>query len=90
MNKIVKKIQFSEKVFRLDVEAPLIAKARKAGHFVIIRVDEKGERVPLTIAGSDVEKGTITLVDLLGKSANLNVSKPVLRGLSNLIQSNKT
>ena len=62
MNKIVKKIQFSEKVFRLDVEAPLIAKARKAGHFVIVRVDEKGERVPLTIAGSDPEKGTITLV----------------------------
>ncbi len=62
MNKIVKKIQFSEKVFRLDVEAPLIAKARKAGHFVIVRVDEKGERVPLTIAGSDTEKGTITLV----------------------------
>ena len=62
MNKIVRKIQFSEKVFRLDVEAPLIAKARKAGHFVIVRVGEKGERVPLTIAGSDVEKGTITLV----------------------------
>ncbi len=62
MNKIVKKVQFSEKVFRLDVEAPLIAKARKAGHFVIIRVDEKGERVPLTIAGSDPVKGTITLV----------------------------
>ena len=62
MNKIVKKIQFSEKVFRLDVEAPLIAKARKAGHFVIVRVDEKGERVPLTIAASDTEKGTITLV----------------------------
>ncbi|MBQ0049015.1 MAG: bifunctional dihydroorotate dehydrogenase B NAD binding subunit/NADPH-dependent glutamate synthase [Bacteroidales bacterium] len=62
MFKIVKKIQFSEKVFRLDVEAPLIAKARKAGHFVIIRVDEKGERVPLTIAGSDPVKGTITLV----------------------------
>ena len=62
MYKIVKKVQFSEKVFRLDVEAPLIAKARKAGHFVIIRVDEKGERVPLTIAGSDKDKGTITLV----------------------------
>ena len=41
MNKIVRKIQFSEKVFRLDVEAPLIAKARKAGHFVIVRVGEK-------------------------------------------------
>ncbi len=62
MSKIVAKKQFSEKVFQLDVEAPLIAKARKAGHFVIVRVDEKGERVPLTIAGSDVEKGTISLV----------------------------
>ena len=50
MNKIVKKTQFSEKVYRLEVEAPLIAKARKAGHFVIVRVGEKGERVPLTIA----------------------------------------
>ena len=62
MNKIVSKKQFSEKVFQLEVEAPLIAKARKAGHFVIVRVDEKGERVPLTIAGSDLKKGTITLV----------------------------
>ncbi|MBO7167991.1 MAG: bifunctional dihydroorotate dehydrogenase B NAD binding subunit/NADPH-dependent glutamate synthase [Bacteroidaceae bacterium] len=64
-------MQFSEKVFRLDVEAPLIAKARKAGHFVIIRVGEKGERVPLTIAGSDPEKGTITLVvQTVGASTN--------------------
>lgn len=62
MNKIVGKKQFSEKVFQLDVEAPLIAKARKAGHFVIVRVDEHGERVPLTIAGSDVARGTISLV----------------------------
>ena len=62
MNKIVKKVQFSEKVFKLVVEAPLIARARKAGHFVIIRVDEKGERIPLTIAGSDIQKGTIDLV----------------------------
>ena len=62
MNKIVKKEQFSEKVFKLVVEAPLIAKARKAGHFVIVRVGENGERIPLTIAGSDPDKGTITLV----------------------------
>ena len=62
MNKIVSKVQFSEKVFKLEVEAPLIAKSRKAGHFVIVRVDKNGERMPLTIAGSDVEKGTITLV----------------------------
>ena len=62
MNKIVSKEQLSEKVFKFEVEAPLIAKARKAGHFVIIRVGEKGERVPLTIAESDIKKGTITLV----------------------------
>ena len=62
MNKIVKKEQFSEKVFKLVVEAPLIAKSRKAGHFVIVRVGEQGERMPLTIADSDVEAGTITLV----------------------------
>ena len=62
MNKIVSKTQFSEKVFRLEVEAPLIAKSRKAGHFVIVRVGEKGERIPLTISDSDTEKGTITLV----------------------------
>ena len=62
MNKIVKKEQFSEKVFKLEVEAPLIARARRAGHFVIVRVGEKGERIPLTIAGSDPKAGTITLV----------------------------
>ncbi len=62
MNKIVKKEQFSEKVFKLVVEAPLIAKSRKAGHFVIVRVGEKGERIPLTISDSDTTNGTITLV----------------------------
>ena len=62
MNKIIKKVQYSEKVFRFDVEAPLIAKSRKAGTFVIIRVDNNSERMPLTIADDDMEKGTITLV----------------------------
>ena len=62
MNKIISKTRFSEKVFKLEVEAPLIAKARKAGHFVIVRVGDKGERMPLTIAGADPVKGTITLV----------------------------
>ena len=62
MNKIISKEHFSEKVFKLVIEAPLIAKSRKAGHFVIVRVGEKGERMPLTIAGSDLKKGTITLV----------------------------
>ena len=62
MNKIISKEHFSEKVFKLVIEAPLIAKSRKAGHFVIVRVGEKGERMPLTIAGADPIKGTITLV----------------------------
>ena len=62
MNLIVSKRHFSEKVVQLVVEAPLIAKSRRAGHFVIVRADEHGELIPLTIADSDVEKGTITLV----------------------------
>ncbi|MDR1005072.1 MAG: bifunctional dihydroorotate dehydrogenase B NAD binding subunit/NADPH-dependent glutamate synthase [Prevotellaceae bacterium] len=62
MNKIIAKRQFSENVFQLEIEAPLIARSRKAGHFVIVRTGEKGERMPLTIAGADPVKGTITLV----------------------------
>ena len=62
MNKIISKEHFSEKVFKLVVEAPLIARSRKAGHFVIVRVGEKGERMPLTIAAADPVAGTITLV----------------------------
>ena len=62
MNKILSKRFFSDNVAELVVEAPLIARSRRAGHFVIIRVDAQSERVPLTIAGADIEKGTITLV----------------------------
>ncbi len=62
MNKILKKTHFSERVVQLVVEAPLIARSRKPGNFVIVRVGEKGERMPLTISDADIEKGTITLV----------------------------
>ncbi|MDR0680401.1 MAG: sulfide/dihydroorotate dehydrogenase-like FAD/NAD-binding protein [Dysgonamonadaceae bacterium] len=62
MNKIVKKRFLSENIVKMEVEAPLIAKARKAGHFVIVRVGKYGERIPLTIAAADNQKGTITLV----------------------------
>lgn len=62
MNKIIRKEQFSEKVFLFEVEAPLIARSRKAGNFVIVRIGENGERMPLTIADADVKKGTITMV----------------------------
>ncbi len=78
MNKIIRKDQFSEKVFLLEVEAPLIAKSRRAGNFVIVRTGSRGERMPLTIADADIEKGTITLVvQKVGMSSiklcNLNV-----------------
>ena len=62
MNKILSKRFFSDNVAELVVEAPLIARSRRAGHFVIIRVDANSERVPLTISAADIEKGTITLV----------------------------
>ena len=62
MYRITYKEQYSENVFRLDVEAPLIARSRKAGNFVIVRVDEGGERIPLTISDSCREQGTIMLV----------------------------
>lgn len=60
--KIVRKVQISETIFEMDVEAPLIAKKSKPGHFLIYRLHEKGERIPLTVADFDREKGTITIV----------------------------
>ena len=70
MNKIVGKEYLSDKIVKLEVEAPLIAKSRRAGHFVIVRIGEKGERIPYTIAASDTKRGTITLViQLVGKSS---------------------
>jgi len=82
MNKIISKRQFSERVFCFDIEAPLIAQSRKAGNFVIVRVDKNGERMPLTIADADIEKGTIKLVvQQVGLSStklcNLNVGDEV-------------
>lgn len=63
MHRIVKKTQLSQDVFRMEVEAPLIARERKAGQFIILQIDTQiGERIPLTIADADPEKGTITLI----------------------------
>ncbi|MDH3381221.1 MAG: sulfide/dihydroorotate dehydrogenase-like FAD/NAD-binding protein [Flavobacteriaceae bacterium] len=62
MFKIIEKEFLSENVARLVIEAPYIAKSRKAGHFIILRIDENGERIPLTISDADIEKGTITLI----------------------------
>jgi ferredoxin--NADP+ reductase len=62
MNKIIEKEYFSDGVVKLVIEAPYIAQSRKAGHFVIVRPGQKGERIPLTIAEADTENGTITII----------------------------
>ncbi len=72
MNEIIEKSHFSEKVVKLVVKAPDIARSRRPGHFVIVRTGENGERIPLTIADADVAKGTITLVvQDVGESTHL-------------------
>lgn len=62
MNKIVRKEKLAERIYRFRVEAPLIAASRRAGHFIIARTGELGERIPLTIVDSELEEGTIDLV----------------------------
>jgi ferredoxin/flavodoxin---NADP+ reductase len=82
MGKIIEKEYLSEKVVKLVISEPRIAVKRKAGHFVIIRIGEKGERIPLTISSSDPNNGTITLIiQKVGvtshKVANLNVGDEI-------------
>ncbi len=69
MHKIVRTKQLGPQVFHFDVEAAAIARKRQAGQFIILRIDEYGERIPLTIADADPEAGTITLIfQTVGKS----------------------
>ncbi len=62
MYKIVRKKELNSAVTLMDIEAPFVARKAKAGQFIIFRLDEQGERVPLTIAGYDREKGTVTII----------------------------
>ena len=72
MFKVVEKEQLHPLIAKLVIEAPLIAERRKAGQFIILRVNETGERIPITIADSDPKKGTITIyVQELGKTSGL-------------------
>ncbi|HOO45474.1 MAG TPA: sulfide/dihydroorotate dehydrogenase-like FAD/NAD-binding protein [Deltaproteobacteria bacterium] len=69
--KILEKEQLSENVFKLVLDAPRIAKKRKAGQFIVLRIHEEGERIPLTIADANAEKGTLTIIfQTVGKSTN--------------------
>ena len=69
MSRIVEKQDLSENVVRMVLEAPAIAKKRRAGQFIILKIDEEGERIPLTIVDSDADAGTITIIfQVVGKS----------------------
>jgi ferredoxin--NADP+ reductase len=79
MNKILKKTQLSAEVFRMEIEAPLIARERKPGQFIILQVDDAlGERIPLTIADADPDRGSITLIfQTVGRTTHLLAEKAV-------------
>ncbi len=87
MNKILEKKQLSDDVYEMVVEAPLIARARKAGQFVIVQIDSDfGERIPLTIADADAEKGTMTMVfQAVGASTHRLAEKQVGEYVENIL-----
>ena len=86
MAKIISKRFFSENVVELVIEAPMIARSRRAGHFVMVRVDEHSERMPLTIADADIKAGTITLVvQRIGVSSTKLVALEVGDEVHNLV-----
>jgi ferredoxin/flavodoxin---NADP+ reductase len=69
LNNIIEKVSLSENVVKMVLDAPAIAKKRKAGQFIILKINEKGERIPLTIVDSDAQKGTITIIfQIVGKT----------------------
>ncbi|MDX9867474.1 MAG: sulfide/dihydroorotate dehydrogenase-like FAD/NAD-binding protein [Kiritimatiellia bacterium] len=77
MNRIIRKTKLSDDVYRMEVEAPLIARERKPGQFIILQIDDQlGERIPLTIADADPERGSITLIfQTVGKTTHLLAEK---------------
>ena len=62
MYKVVRKVCLNPSVTMMDIEAPFVAAKAEPGQFIILRVDEEGERIPLTIAGYDREKGTVKII----------------------------
>lgn len=80
MKKIVKKTKVGKGVWEYDIDAPLIAEASKPGQFVIIRLHEKGERIPITIADSDVDRGTITIVVQSAGKSTMELNRDYSQG----------
>ncbi len=75
MYKILKAEKLAEKIFLMDVEAPRVARSCQPGEFVIVKMDEKGERIPLTICDFDREKGTVTIVFQIVGASTLRMSE---------------
>ena len=75
MDKILKAEKLAEKIFLMDVEAPRVARSCQPGEFVIVKMDEKGERIPLTICDFDREKGTVTIVFQIVGAYTLKMSE---------------
>ncbi len=74
MYKIVRKQKLNPSVTLMEIEAPFVARKAKAGQFIIFRVDEEGERVPLTIADHDAERGTVTIIFQHGGAATIKLA----------------
>lgn len=86
LNKIITKTQLSNQIYKIEVYNPLIAKERKAGQFIILKVHEDGERIPLTIVDSDHQKGTITLIfQSIGKTTHLLAALNVNDSIQNIL-----
>ena len=72
MYKIIRKKSLNPTVTQMEIEAPLVAKKAKPGQFIILRVDEEGERIPLTVAGTDPEEGTVKIIfQIVGATTEL-------------------
>ncbi len=78
MYKIIEKKELAPKIYSIEIEAKRVAKSAKPGQFIIVRIDEKGERIPLTVADYNKEKGTVTIVvQAVGSSTNRMVQLEV-------------
>ena len=88
MYKIVKKELLTNSIYLMDILAPRVAKSALPGQFIIIRNTEKGERIPLTVADNDPEKGTVTIVfQTVGKST-LELATFNVTGVNSHVNSN--
>lgn len=82
MYKIASKRELNPSVVMMEIDAPLVAKKALPGQFIILRVDEDGERIPLTVAGTDRERGTVKIIfQIVGSTTKSSASNPRARAL---------